>query len=289
MSEFRTTSHAKINLNLEILYKRDDGYHELNTLFAPISLCDIMTLETNNKDLKIELIPYINIPNEKNLAYKAADLFLNSLGRKEKKFTIKLNKKIPIGGGLGGGSSNAAFTLLLLNKFFGEPASYKELNAIASILGSDVPFFLKKSFAVGKGRGELLDYFDINLPYKVLVVNPGIHISTPWAYNSLKLDKTKSNRDLKPFLYEHINDLKQWANYFVNDFEDSVFKIKPEIGFIKKKMYELGAGFALMSGSGSTVFGIFDDEELLEKSYYYFNDYFENSKVYICDFINSGN
>lgn len=284
MLKFNQKSFAKINLALEILFKRQDNYHELNTIFAPISLFDELIISENNLGLKYIITPKTNYPIEKNLVSRAANLFFEKFKIENPKITIELKKIIPIGAGLGGGSANAATVLLMLNDYYKINASIEELQSIGNLLGSDIAFFFKKQLAIGKGRGEELDYFNLTLPYKVLIVNPGIHLSTTLAYSKLNIIEKKGS-NLKESLVSNHNDINEWKNLFINDFEKSVFIQFPEIAYIKKKMYEKGAIFSLMTGSGSTLFGIFDNDKLFFEAAKYFDEYYENSKVFKCKFI----
>ncbi len=246
---------AKINVGLRILHKRSDGYHNLHTLFYPVNdLYDEITIErqeefefyTDNEELN----------TADNLIVKAVEL-LGDYSKKKIGAKIKLKKKIPMGAGLGGGSSDAAAALISLNEMFALNLSYNELIELALRLGSDVPFFIKAKPAIGYSRGEVLKHVDFEIDKPILIVNPGIHIPTKEAFGNIvpvdkELDYTKVIVEGKPN-YEAMNSL-------VNDFEDYAFNRYPEIKELKEKFYHYGSLFAQMSGSGSTVYGIFASE-----------------------------
>ncbi|MGK9475945.1 4-(cytidine 5'-diphospho)-2-C-methyl-D-erythritol kinase [Melioribacter sp. OK-6-Me] len=246
---------AKINIGLRILSKRSDGYHNLHTLFYPINdLFDEIIIKrqeefefsTNTEELN----------TDDNLIVKTVQL-LGDYSKKKIGASIILNKKIPIGAGLGGGSSNAAAVLISLNEMFALNLSYNELIELALRLGSDVPFFIKAKPAIGYSRGEVLKHIDFEIENPILIVNPGIHISTKEAFNNIvpfncELDYKSVIVNGKPN-YKAMNEL-------VNDFEEYVFNRYPEIAELKEKFYHYGCLFAQMTGSGSTVYGIFENQ-----------------------------
>lgn len=285
MKKLTIKSNAKINLSLEIINKRDDGYHNINTIFAPIGVYDDITIEENTTGLKYDIYPKNEFPIYKNLLYRGAKLFFDNYKPQHTNLTITLNKRIPIGAGLGGGSSNAAFIINALNDYFGTNAPKADLMALGRQLGADVPFFINNSCAIGKGIGDDLEYIDVKIPYKVLIVHPNVFVSTSWAYQSLNLLKPNEGNDLKELLLKSITDKQICSQYFRNDFEKLVFNKYPEINFVKKRMYEQGAFFSMMTGSGSTVFGLFDNEQDFEKAYEYFFSYFEDYSTFKCEFL----
>lgn len=270
MKSLTNKAYAKLNLALQVLNKRDDGFHNINTIFSCINLYDEITINTSEQ-LNVICNVDLGIPQEENLVYKAAKLFYDS-NLVDTPIKIQINKHIPFGGGLGGGSSDAACTLLMINEYFDLNLDYNILHNFACKLGSDVPFFLKNGTAVGESRGEKLKYLDFKLNSYVLIINPLIHISTPFAYKALNrtiLAAPKINHE------EYLsNNIENWKNHFFNDFEDVVFELHPEIKMIKEKLYEFGSIFALMSGSGSTVFGLFDSLEKAESARKSFENYF---------------
>jgi len=246
-------SFAKLNLFLKILGKRIDGYHNIYTFFQKVDIYDILiigisdsyqtniSIETSDKNLPVD---------HNNLIYKASEIFLNQTSLKKNIF-INLIKNIPVGAGLGGGSSNAASTLLALNELTDYPLSHDVLLDLGKKIGSDVPFFIKNSIAcIGKGRGEILNETKPFKGYFVLVY-PGFEISTKWVYENLNL-----TNNIKRDIFISFNG-EEW----VNDLEIPVIKKYPLISLIKKKLLDFGAVRSLMTGSGSTVFGFFDKEE----------------------------
>jgi 4-diphosphocytidyl-2-C-methyl-D-erythritol kinase len=279
----RLTAHAKINLGLEVLHKRTDGFHALNTLFVRVALADCMTITSlpeqsatgqHQSNLHVFCSPALDVPEEQNLAFKAASLLASEAPNLSFPPThIDIEKHIPTGGGLGGGSSNAASTLLALNDVWNVNASKARLHVLAAQLGSDVPFFLLNApIAIGASRGEVLQPLDFTssytLPYWIVLVCPGIHISTPWAYKALQRSEQRSEdaharqaSDYKALLSQCIANPSLFQQYFVNDFEEVVFREHPPLERIKSRLYDAGAFFALMSGSGSTMFGLFHTEE----------------------------
>lgn len=250
---------AKINIGLNIINKREDGYHNLDTFFYPlydfhdklyIEMSDSFTFQCNIPEFQ----------NEENLVIKAKNLL-------EKKFStlfpvkVYLEKIIPAGAGLGGGSSDAAAILVSLNDMFRLKLSKDELEKLALELGSDVPFFIRSKPSIGKGRGEILELIDFEINYPVLIVNPLIHISTPEAFKNSK--PTGTQIEINHYLKnKSIYELK---NYLKNDFEEFAFAKYPEINQIKRTMEEHGAILSLMSGSGSTIFGIFETVEICQE------------------------
>ncbi|MBA4312082.1 MAG: 4-(cytidine 5'-diphospho)-2-C-methyl-D-erythritol kinase [Chlorobiaceae bacterium] len=257
-------AYAKINLGLRILRKREDGYHDLETVFARVNPFDEINLEL---DSKISMTSNeINLPiDETNLCIRAANLLQQQSGI-AKGVKISLIKHIPIGAGLGGGSSDAASTLIGLVKLWELKISEEKLCSIALELGSDVPYFLKTGTAFATGRGEILEYFSLPLPYRIVILYPDVHVSTAWAYQSLESSNTNhiphptSHITLKDFLIKNIHNPHELNQNLLNDFEPVVLHQHKQIGFAKLMLYSEGACFAQMSGSGSSVFGFFKDE-----------------------------
>ena len=177
------STYAKINFGLQVLNKRSDNFHNINTLFARISLKDIIYIEESEKN-EILFKNDTKIPLEDNLVYKVIVDFKRRFNVADN-FRVTINKKIPMGGGLGGGSSNAAYVLGTLAKLYKVEKDWKNLSIIAQKIGSDVPFFLKSGLAIGQSRGEMLKYFRAIFPYTILIVNPNLSISTPTAFAEL--------------------------------------------------------------------------------------------------------
>jgi 4-diphosphocytidyl-2-C-methyl-D-erythritol kinase len=260
LNKFKLPAFAKINLYLEILGKRDDGFHELNTIFQTISLCDYLTFEASD-DLILtcdkELVP----TDETNLIIKAANALRERFNVK-KGAKIHLQKNIPSPGGLGGGSSDCAVALLGLAKLWNLEISFAELVEIGAKLGSDVPFFFYGGTALGTGRGTDIKPLQDIEKTRLLLITPNENVPTREAFARLDLPRLTNKREKSKFIVcceeRQTFDLRQ--NKFENDFEKSVFEIKPEIERVKNKLLEIGASKALLSGSGASVFGIFDNE-----------------------------
>lgn len=250
--------NAKINIGLSVVNKRKDGYHNIETIFYPISFCDILEIVENNKN---------NVNNYSQSGLKIGDIFSNNLCLKAYQLIAKdinipnvnihLHKQIPIGAGLGGGSSDAAYTLITLNSLFNLGLSNYSLKQYAEKLGSDCALFIDNNPQFGEGRGEILYPININLTnYTIVLVKPDINVSTVEAYSCITPQKPIFN-------LKNINSLpiEQWRSNVFNDFENTIFKKYKQIEQIKDKLYNLGSIYCSMSGSGSTVFGIFKNIE----------------------------
>jgi 4-diphosphocytidyl-2-C-methyl-D-erythritol kinase len=256
-------SLAKINLDLRVLHKRPDGYHDLRTIFQTISLADTIDITYSPGRTKIDINGNLNIPD--NLIAKATDSVLAAT-RKTARIGFVFSKRIPLGAGLGGGSSNAAAVLLALPRMLGKPLPTEKLIELAASLGSDVPFFLLGGAAVGLGRGTEL-YPLPDLPaFPSLLITPGIHVSTPEAYRALA--RSEATPDTAPILafQSLVSRLPDSRLECQNDFETVVFRQHPQLESIREKLLKLGARPALMSGSGSTVFGIFAKKDLRDRA-----------------------
>lgn len=252
----RLNAPAKVNFRLDVLKRRPDGYHELRMIMQRIGLYDEIEISLRQQP-GISLScnhPYIP-EDQRNIVWKAADEILKRSG-KDIGIIIKLQKKIPVGAGLGGGSSDAATTLLGLNDLLGTGLSDDQLMQIGLKLGADVPFFIFKKPAVAEGVGEKLRPLEHIPKLWLLLVNPGIHVATSWVYQNLNLTSEKVAAKL-PFLYKSAEDV---CSILSNDLESVTLRRYPVIMEIKEKMMAAGADGALMSGSGSTVFAIFSTE-----------------------------
>lgn len=250
--------NAKINLGLQITEKRKDGFHNLVTCMYPIPLTDAMEIILAKKTVFSSSGIAIPGSEKDNLILKAYQLLKKDFNDLPP-IAIHLHKAIPIGAGLGGGSADAAFALKAMNKLFDLYLEEWFLEDYAAQLGSDCPFFIENTPKIATGRGEILDSIDLTLKGKWLVlVNPNIHIGTKEAYAGIKPKQPEA--DLKAIL----SDRERWKEDLVNDFEPSIFEKHPEIKAIKEGLYDQGAYYAAMSGSGSTVFGLFDEEPNLE-------------------------
>jgi 4-diphosphocytidyl-2-C-methyl-D-erythritol kinase len=248
--------NAKINLGLHILSKREDNYHKLETLMYPIGLCDILEFlpcKETETFFRLTGIPVSGEVSE-NLVYKAYTLLKEKYQLPQLK--IHLHKMIPAGAGLGGGSSDAAFMLKGLNQVFGLNLSKTELQEYAAILGSDCSFFIENAPALASGRGEVLtptDNFIKN--YKTLLFFPGFPVSTKEAYSGIA-----PNSERKSLLSLLETGIVNWKLNLENDFEKTVFEKYPLLNTLKDSLYEYGAVYASMSGSGSSVYGIFEKD-----------------------------
>jgi len=273
----RTRSLAKINLDLRVLNKRPDGYHELRTIFQTVSLGDTIQVDYQPGRTKIDLISNFNISD--NLIVRAADNVLKTT-KSTGRLGFVLTKRIPLGGGLGGGSSNAATVLLALPALLGKPLPMEKRMELAAELGSDVPFFLLGGSAVGLGRGTEL-YPLPDLPsLQALLVTPGIHVSTPDAYRALDRKATHDgSREIADFQAVACR-IGSTGWRCKNDFETVVFQQHPQLKLIKGKLLKLGAQPALMSGSGSTVFGIFPNRELRDSAARFFRNEDSGNQVF---------
>lgn len=251
--------NAKINIGLNIVERRNDGFHNIETVFYPVNgLCDILeVVEIHNQTEPILFTQTglnLNEPEEKNLCVKAYHLLNSYTNLPHVK--IHLHKQIPFGAGLGGGSSDGANVLSVLNSICPKPLSKEALIDVALKLGSDCPFFIFNSPCYAEGRGEQLTPVELNLAgYHILLVNPGLHINTGKAY-ALSNPKHALHKLTKSIKTSPLH----WEGIVVNDFEKVVFDLYPEIGSIKAMLYEIGAVYSAMSGSGSTVFGIFNEK-----------------------------
>ncbi|HEY8511218.1 MAG TPA: 4-(cytidine 5'-diphospho)-2-C-methyl-D-erythritol kinase [Cyclobacteriaceae bacterium] len=244
---------CKINLGLNVIRKRDDGYHDIETVFCPVPWTDALeVVRSESFSFTVSGRPVAGAP-EQNLCVKAYELIKEKHGIGP--VSMHLHKVIPMGAGLGGGSSNGAHTLKLLDNVFDLQLGKERLSHYASQLGSDCPFFISGEPAVGRERGEVLSRIDVAIGNKFLViVVPDIHVSTAAAYAGVS--PTIPERSCASVVSEV--PLNQWKHYLTNDFEKFVVQTHPVIGRVKMELYDYGAVYAAMSGSGSAVYGIFD-------------------------------
>jgi 4-diphosphocytidyl-2-C-methyl-D-erythritol kinase len=249
--------NCKINLGLRILRRRDDGYHQLETVFYPLPVKD--ALETTRSQELTFTVTGLPIPGD-----PAANICLKAWHLLKKDFPelppvqIHLHKHIPMGAGLGGGSADGAFMLQLLNKQFRLELSTERLMNYAAQLGSDCSFFILNKPCLAGGRGEELRPIDLDLsPYRLALVNPGIHIGTAWAFS--QITPSEHGKPIKDIIKDPVLG---WKGQLINDFEAPVLRSYPELKKIKEILYDAGAIFASMTGSGSSFFGIFEKENL---------------------------
>lgn len=265
--------NAKINLGLNVTEKRNDGFHNIETVFYPIKLCDILEIvkSQNNKSGFFNSGMIINCNIDNNLCIKALNLIKKDFCLPET--DIFLYKNIPFGAGLGGGSSDAASVLTVLNTMFCLDINDNTLMQYAAELGSDCAFFLKNTPQLAKGRGEILTDIDVNLnEYFFVLIKPNIFIDTALAYAGVKPEKPKTG--ISEIMAMPV---AEWKYFLKNDFEETVFERFPQIKAIKETLYSSGAVYASMSGSGSSVYAFFDravDVSDFEKDCFVFTDYF---------------
>ena len=246
--------NAKINLGLNVLRRREDGYHDISTVFMPYKgLSDVLEVVFSDEPAMFEYGLKCGCEPEKNLCFKAYQLMAEKYGIDP--VSIHLYKNIPTGSGLGGGSADAAFTLRLINDLFGLGLSDECLAADAATLGSDCAFFIYNRPMAASGRGEILRDCGVSLEgFRVEAVVPPVHVSTAEAYRAVK-------PAVPEVPVEEIvrKPVAEWRGVLVNDFEASVLPAHPEIAAAKQEFYDRGAVYASMSGSGSAVFGIFSE------------------------------
>jgi 4-diphosphocytidyl-2-C-methyl-D-erythritol kinase len=247
--------HSKINLGLHVVRKREDGFHDIETLFYPVFWKDILEVNEGIKDDFDMEISGLTISGDlnSNLIYKAWKLIKAEYSLPP--IQVHLHKILPMGAGLGGGSSDAAFMLKLLNLKFNLGISTEKLRKYAAQLGSDCPFFVESKPCLATGRGEILTPISIDLSnYQIVIVMPkNISVGTAEAYSWVKPQQPKLS--ISDIIHLPI---EEWKNNLINDFEAPVIEHYPRIGEIKNELYESGANYASMSGSGAAVFGIFD-------------------------------
>lgn len=256
-------ANCKINLGLNVLRRRDDGFHDLETVMIPVpGVYDVVEVERSEGDSTFEqngIVVDCNV--EDNLCMKALRLMqrLYCVGEAR----IRLDKRVPFGAGLGGGSSDATAVILAVNELFGLGLSEERLIEVAAMIGSDTAFFVRNTPQLCEGRGEVMSPITLPLEGKyIAVAKPAEGVSTKEAYSGVKpaVPSVRLAEALKC-------PIEEWRDMVKNDFEEHIFELHPDIAAIKRAMYEAGAVYASMSGSGSAVFGIFDDEPKLENEF----------------------
>lgn len=282
-------AHAKVNLHLEVLNRRQDGYHNIFSLMAQISLYDLLklekiTLHEGPGDSRVEILPgggeyddvIVSLPDEENLVSKAVRAFLGRMGQSAS-VAVSIQKNIPAGAGLGGGSSDAAASLRLMNSFFEHKINRRldrrELQEMGEQIGADVPFCVTGGTALCEGKGEKITAVESSLKHCILLAYNGIHMNTAQAYRELKRDERcrYSDDELHRRRTAVCGGLREGGvgemrSLYRNDFEEVVFLIHPEIARLKRSMLEEGADFAAMTGSGSSVFGLFRNRDLAREA-----------------------
>lgn len=255
---------AKINLGLNVLHKREDGFHEIDSCMVAIPFFDVLEILPSESFRFIQTGLEINGDQMSNLVVKAYNLIASKF--EIPPAYIHLQKHIPMGAGLGGGSADATYTIIGLNELFSLNLTTSDIQELSAQLGSDCPFFTAKSPQMASGRGEKLTPFSLNMEHLYLkIVNPGIHVSTQEAFSNVVFSGTQ--KSVKEVLNQ---PMMSWSSELKNDFESSVFINYPELDEIKSTLYKEGATYASMTGSGSTLFGIYEKEPMST-----FPNYFE--------------
>ena len=266
--------NCKINLGLNVLSRRKDGYYELQSIFYPLLFTDVLEVlqknikdeGSNNPELSVSGIA-IETSSDNNLCIKAYQLLKNDFPDLPA-VQMHLHKNIPTGAGLGGGSADGAFTLKLLNQKFQLGLNNSQMLQYALQLGSNCPFFIINKPCFGTGRGEILETVDLDLAaYQIVLVHPGIHCSTAHAFSQIQ--PRMPVKSIKEIIRQPV---VCWKNELQNDFEELVFKEYPELRSIKEKLYECGADYASLTGSGSTVYGLF--KKTMEPRFHFPENYF---------------
>ena len=281
MKSIELSSHAKINLRLDIVRKREDGYHDIRTLLQKVSLKDELSITPSSGGIKVTCDNHQVPANEGNLAYAAAQTILNQHGIKDG-ISISIKKNTPIAAGLGGGSSNAASTLIGINQLFGLGVSSQELMQIGKDIGADVPFFIFGKTALATGIGDRLEEIDLLPKLWLLLMTPGIQISTAWAYKNARMGLTST--PINTNIPNCINHLAEIIPLLSNDLEKAVISRYPIIRSIKEELLDKGAKGSLMSGSGSTVYGIFSSEDEAKEAYDQLTSH-SNWHIHLCQSI----
>ena len=285
MRAVKEKANAKINLYLDVIAKREDGFHDIKTIMHSISLADEITVmysPSDEQNIRVSIKGNNFLPtDERNLAYRAAKLYLDT-ANKNASIDIRLDKRIPIVAGLAGGSSDAAATLRAMNRIFDKMFSERALFKMAEQLGSDVPYCLYGKTALCEGRGEIITKLPDTLKLNVVIAIANEHVSTPAAYSVLDSmyssfdgSKETGGEEYYASIIDSIKKGKPNRDNLFNIFEGVVLPKCKGASRIKKRLLELGASAALMSGSGPSVFGIFENEKQAKKAV----EYLENEKI----------
>ena len=258
--------NAKINIGLRILEKRADGYHNIESVFYPVGWCDALEVGKVEGEGKMKLhLAGIPLPGKRITDNLCTKLY-KSLEKKHKlpSLDVWLLKAVPIGAGLGGGSSDAGHFMKMLNEFCALNISVNEMKEHVAALGSDCLFFIENKPVIATGKGEITEAIDLDLSrYYVSIIYPEILISTPYAYSLV----TPNNKGESLRKLVRADNIKDWKGTVINDFEAPIIEKHPAIGEIKKELYNHGAIYAAMSGSGSAVYGIFEEKKDLDKHF----------------------
>jgi len=268
MKQIQEKAFAKLNLSLDVTAKRDDGYHELVMLMQTISLADTLTLTRSDSGAVTASCSLRFIPtDDRNLAVKAAKAFLAAIDRTGEGVSIAMDKRIPVGAGMGGGSADAAAVLRGMNRLFGKPLSRRELEALSAAVGSDVAFCVAGGTALAKGRGERLEDLRALPSCRFVVVKPDFAISTPELYRKLDSVPLRRHPDTAGLLQGiEAGDLNAVCRRMYNVFEDVPDRRMRTVSQLKGALLDYGALGAMMTGTGSAVFGVFSDDEAAERA-----------------------
>ena len=269
MKEVKIDSYSKINLTLNILAKRQDGYHNIETIMQSINLADRIFIKGEKEGIKIKCNHPLVPVDTQSLTYRSAEKILKRY-RITKGVKIEIDKKIPLASGMAGGSANSASILIGINKLFALNLSNEDLRGMGEELGMDVPFCIQNGTALAYHRGEKVTPLSpVNPPLWIIIINPGFEIPTKWAYNNLDLSLIKKEKNNTKTMLEALKEgeARGIAKNLFNSFEELIIRKYPEIGKIKDRLIEEGVLGALMSGSGPTVFGIAQNKEQALKIY----------------------
>ena len=284
MNNITLEAPAKINLYLDVLGKRPDGYHEIESIMQSVSLCDIVDVTLQNEGITLSASEDTVPLDEKNLAHKAARLFYDHTGIKGGA-KIHIEKRIPVSSGLAGGSTDAGATLKALNQLYDKPLTKKELLMLGAKLGADVPFCMEGGCALCRGVGEIMTKIEPMTPFTVVIARGGEGVSTPAAYR--KLDENFGEMLARPFSdiqrvisAIEMDDLSALSLSVFNTFESVILGEHKEASLYRGKLLDYGALTSLMSGSGPAVFGIFDDTEKADYAHHYLYDM--GAKSFVC-------
>ncbi len=262
---YKINSYAKINLSLDVLNKRDDGYHNIDTIMQLIALKDIISIDIRKDNILNISCNNKAVPtDEKNLIYKAWEILRIYNKKKFSGLNVNIEKNIPVAAGLAGGSSNAAYFMKVINDIWEINLKKEDLMNIGKDIGADIPYFFKEGTVRAEGIGNIFTELKSFKDVDVLIVNSGCEVSTPYVYSNLKLSKKSRIEDLIKVLK---SDNPFRRDYFYNIMTDISGKICPEVYRIIDSLYSLNSSVALMSGSGSTVFGLFENNENMNKAY----------------------
>lgn len=289
MKEIKLRALAKINLGLDVVRRREDGYHEVRMIMQTIRLYDQIKLSMREKPgIAVKTNLFYLPANEDNLVYKAAKLLQDEFGMK-RGVSIDLKKFIPVAAGLAGGSSDAAAVLVGMNRMFGLGLSKAELMKRAVSIGADVPYCIMRGTALAEGIGEKLKPLPAMPKCQVLIAKPAVHVSTKFVYTNLRVGELTSHPDIDGQIQAlREGDLQELANRMGNVLETVTIPAYPVVGQIKRIMEESGAAGAMMSGSGPTVFGLFEDERRAKYAYEKLRGGSLARQVYLTSVFNNG-